>query len=229
MTTGQGATHDYKLELRGARGGGVLALDDISVDLVPLVGDQYVREENEGSTGSQGEEGANPTETPTSNTTVVNQGNATEIQPTPAQGDNNPTEKVVEGTTVTGSEEVESTVGSGDIDTSLTSPTSGTIPAAACANNSTNCTEAEMVAEEKQDTSVYGYTGEVIIIIYFAILFCSTFSQGYPRVSHSPLCLFHHPVLTLNFPHLLPHYLCLSHIPFVSFAFVLGVFAFGCP
>ena len=30
------------MELRAARGGGVLALDDVSVDLVPLVGEQYV-------------------------------------------------------------------------------------------------------------------------------------------------------------------------------------------
>merc|ERR1712088_840693 len=47
VTTGQGAAQDYKLELKAARGGGVLALDDISVDLVPLVGEQYVREEEE--------------------------------------------------------------------------------------------------------------------------------------------------------------------------------------
>ena len=45
VTTGQGSTKDYTLEVRAARGGGVLALDDISVDLVPLVGEQYVREE----------------------------------------------------------------------------------------------------------------------------------------------------------------------------------------
>ena len=30
-----------------------------------------------------------------------------------------------------------------------------------CPNNSTDCIEAELVAEGKQDTSVYGYTGEV--------------------------------------------------------------------
>merc|ERR1711974_400729 len=107
---------------------------------------------------------------PTINTTIVNQDqvNATEIQPTPAQGDNNPTDKV-EGTTVTGGEEqavseegqgVESTVGP---DISLTSTSSGSRPAA-CANNSSDCTEAELVAEEKEDTSVYGYTGEVVLI-----------------------------------------------------------------
>merc|ERR1739840_42076 len=51
-------------------------------------------------------------------------------------------------------------------------PTSGSKPAA-CANNSSNCTEAELVAEQKQDTSVYGYTGEVVLIcltVIFAIL-----------------------------------------------------------
>ena len=60
VTTEQGATGDYKLELKAARGGGVLALDDVSVDLVPLVGEQYVREEEgESSTGGQQEEGRN--------------------------------------------------------------------------------------------------------------------------------------------------------------------------
>ena len=80
MTTEQGATGEYKLELKAARGGGVLALDDVSVDLVPLVGEQYVREEGEeSSTGGQEEEGRNSTETPTIKTTVINEVNATEI------------------------------------------------------------------------------------------------------------------------------------------------------
>ena len=102
MTTEQGATGDYKLELKAARGGGVLALDDVSVDLVPLVGEQYVREEEvESSTGGQQEEGRNSTETPTIKTTVINQVNATEIQPTPSEGEKPTPENVEGGSTVT--------------------------------------------------------------------------------------------------------------------------------
>jgi len=199
VTTGQGSSKEYKLELRAARGGGVLALDDISIDLVPLVGEQYVREEEQSSTVSQEEEGIGPTDVPAINTTVGNQLNATEIQPTPTQGNNPITEKVDdEGnddgkTTVTGGEQpsseeeggqgVESTSASPDDDiNSLTSTSrpgsssSSSRPGSSspCANNSTDCTESELVGEEKQDTSVYGYTGEVVLIcltVIFAVLF----------------------------------------------------------
>ena len=135
----------------------MLALDDISVDLVPLVGEQYVREEEEGEvTGSQ-EEGGKPTEAPTIKTTAINQVNATEIQPTPSEGGNSSEEEGGEEedgrTTVKAST---ATPGSSLPPTSVSRP--------ACANNSSNCTVDELVAEEKQDTSVYGYTGEVGLI-----------------------------------------------------------------
>jgi len=188
VTTGEGSSKEYKLELRAARGGGVLALDDISIDLVPLVGEQYVREEeeeegNESSTGSQ-EEGINPTDVPAIKTTEDSQVNATKIQPTPAQG-NNPTEKVEEGkedgrTTVTGGEQAVSEEEGQGLESEATSPDINSLRptsrpgSASCANNSSNCTEAELVGEEKQDTSVYGYTGEVVLIcltVIFAVLF----------------------------------------------------------
>ena len=191
MTTGEGSSKDYKLELRAALGGGVLALDDISIDLVPLVGEQYVREEeeegNESSTGSQ-EQGINPTDAPAIDTTDGSQVNATEIQPIPAQG-SNPTEKVEEGnedgrTTVTGGEQAVSEEEGQGVESTATSPdisslTSTSRPgSASCANNSSNCTEAELVGEEKQDTSVYGYTGEVglfllkILFLQFSVKVC---------------------------------------------------------
>ena len=141
-------------------GEGVLALDDISVDQVPLVGEQYVREEEEEEEEyiSTEEEGRNPTP-PTIKTTFVNEVNATEMQPTPSEGENPTTEKV------DGRSTVEAGIGGeGGESTAVNSlvPTSGpTRPSPACANNSSNCTEAELMAEQKQDTSVYGYTGEV--------------------------------------------------------------------
>jgi len=200
VTTGQGSSKDYKLEMRAARGGGVLALDDISIDLVPLVGEQYVREEEEeeSSTGIQEEEGINPTDVPAIETTDGNQLNATETQPTPTQEGNNPTGKVEEEgskdsrTTVAGGEQpsseeegqgAESTSASPDNDINSLTPTSrpgSSSPSlkpgssSPCANNSTDCTEAEMVGEEKKDSSVYGYTGEVVLIcltVIFAVLF----------------------------------------------------------
>ena len=191
MTTGEGSSKEYKLELRAARGGGVLALDDISIDLVPLVGEQYVREEeeegNESSTGSQ-EEGINPTDVPAIKTTEDSQVNATKIQPTPAQG-NNPTEKEEEGkedgrTTVTGGEQAVSEEEGQGLESEATSPDINSLRptsrpgSASCANNSSNCTEAELVGEEKQDTSVYGYTGEVglfllkILFLQFSVKVC---------------------------------------------------------
>jgi len=196
VTTGEGSSKKYKLELRAARGGGVLALDDISIYLVPLVGEQYVREEEESSTSSQEEEGINQTtDVPAIETTVGNQLNATDIQPTPTQG-NNPTEMEEEGneegrTTVTAGEQASSEEGSQGVESTATNPdndinslTPTSIPGSSsssrpgssspCANNSTDCTEAEMVGEEKKDTSVYGYTGEVVLIcltVIFAVLF----------------------------------------------------------
>ena len=156
VTTGQGSTKDFTLEVRASRGRGVLALDDISVDLVPLVGEQYVREEEGEATGSQ-EEGGKPTEAPTIKTTAINQVNATEIQPTPSEGGNSSEDEGGEEedgrTTVKAST---ATPGSSLPPTSVSRP--------ACANNSSNCTVDELVAEEKQDTSVYGYTGEVGLI-----------------------------------------------------------------
>jgi len=186
VTTEQGATGDYKLELKAARGGGVLALDDVSVDLVPLVGEQYVREEGvESSTGGQEEEGRNSTETPTIKTTVINEVNATEIQPTPSEGENPTPENVEGGSTVTvqavsegGQGEGEEGQGEGEGGESTVGPAVSSLPPTSgpkpCANNSSNCTEAELVAEQKEDTSVYGYTGEVVLIcltVIFAILF----------------------------------------------------------
>merc|ERR1711962_97002 len=76
VTTQQGSPKTYHLELRAARGGGVLALDDVSVDLVPLVGEQYVRDEEEEDNGEE----ANPTEATTG--AHDNHNNETEMQPT---------------------------------------------------------------------------------------------------------------------------------------------------
>ena len=133
----------------------MLALDDISVDLVPLVGEQYVREEEGEATGSQ-EEGGKPTEAPTIKTTAINQVNATEIQPTPSEGGNSSEEEGGEDFGRTTVKASTATPGSSLPPTSVSRP--------ACANNSSNCTVDELVAEEKHDTSVYGYTGEVALI-----------------------------------------------------------------
>ena len=168
MTTEQGSPKTYHLELRAARGGGVLALDDVSVDLVPLVGEQYVREEEEEDDGAtiNGEE-ANPTEATTG--AHDNHNNETEIEPT------GPT---VKQTAVTGENDGRTTMAEGggehqdgseeDQEQPGVGSTAGpqgetTFPGSQppCPSNSTECIEAEMVAEGKQDTSVYGYTGEV--------------------------------------------------------------------
>ena len=145
----------------------MLALDDISVDLVPLVGEQYVREEEEEEEDiSTEEEGRNSTP-PTKKTTFVNEVNGTEMQPTPSEGENLTTEKAEGGSTVDAGIGIgEGGEGGESTEVSL-APTSGpTRPSPACANNSSNCTEAELMAEQKQDTSVYGYTGEVFLFIF---------------------------------------------------------------
>ena len=151
------------MELRAARGGGVLALDDVSVDLVPLVGEQYVRDEEEEDNGEE----ANPTGATTG--AHDNHNNETEMQPTvPASNQTAVTGESDGRTTIAeggeehqdGSEEDQEQPGVG----STAGPQGETtFPGSQppCPNNSTDCIEAEMVAEGKQDTSVYGYTGEV--------------------------------------------------------------------
>ena len=163
MTTEQGFPKTYHLELRAARGGGVLALDDVSVDLVPLVGEQYVREEEEEDNGAtiSGEDA----------TTDIhdNHNNETEMRPTVSAANQ---------TAVTGKSDGRTTMAEGggehqdgiaeDQEQPGVGSTAGpegetTSPGSQppCPSNSTDCIEAEMVAEGKQDTSVYGYTGEV--------------------------------------------------------------------
>ena len=162
------------MELRAARGGGVLALDDVSVDLVPLVGEQYVRDEEEedNRTTLNGEE-ANPTEA----TTSAHDNHNNEMQPTvPASNQTAVTGESDGRTTIAkgeeehqgGGEEDQQQPGVGSTAGPLGETTSpGSQPP--CPSNSTDCIEAEMVAEGKQDTSVYGYTGEVGPI---EIIFC---------------------------------------------------------
>merc|ERR1712013_256292 len=176
VTTEQGSPKTYHLELRAARGGGMLALDDVSVDLVPLVGEQYVRDEEEEDNGEE----ANPTGATTG--AHDNHNNETEMQPTvPASNQTAVTGESDGRTTIAeggeehqdGSEEDQEQPGVG----STAGPQGETtFPGSQppCPSNSTDCIEAEMVAEGKQDTSVYGYTGEVILIcltVVFAILF----------------------------------------------------------
>ena len=161
-------------------GEGVLALDDISVNLVPLVGEQYVREEEEEEEDiSTEEEGRNSTP-PTKKTTFVNEVNGTEMQPTPSEGENPTTEKAEGGSTVDAGIGIgEGGEGGGSTEVSLAPNSGPTRPSPACANNSSNCTEAELMAEQKQDTSVYGYTGEVVLNFS---LTNSIFSRGFTLV-----------------------------------------------
>merc|ERR1711962_1118925 len=181
VTTEQGSPKTYHLELRAARGGGVLALDDVSVDLVPLVGEQYVRDEEEedNRTTLNGEE-ANPTEATTG--AHDNHNNETEIQPTVPAANQTAVTGESEGRTTIAEGEGEHLDGSEDdqeqpgVGSTAGPQGETTFPGSQppCPRNSTNCIEAEMVAEGKQDTSVYGYTGEVILIcltVIFAILF----------------------------------------------------------
>ena len=156
------------MELRAARGGGVLALDDVSVDLVPLVGEQYVRDEEEEDDGAtiNGEE-ANPTEATTG--AHDNHNNETEMQPTvPASNQTAVTGESDGRTTIAKGEEEHQGGGEEDQQQPGVGSTAGpqgetTSPGSQppCPSNSTECIEAEMVAEGKKDTSVYGYTGEV--------------------------------------------------------------------
>ena len=156
------------MELRAARGGGVLALDDVSVDLVPLVGEQYVRDEEEEDDGAtiDGEE-TNPTEA--TDHVHDNHNNETEIEPTGPPVDPTAVTEDSDGrTTVAGGEGEHQGGGEEDQQQPGVGSTAGpqgesTFPGSQppCPNNSTDCIEAEMVAEGKQDTSVYGYTGEV--------------------------------------------------------------------
>ena len=172
-------TADYDLQLRALRGGGVVALDDLVVQAVALVGPQYVREEEEVPTTTTT---TNTTTTATNNAAVTEQlivtttikntvqsENTTDIQPTPAS--------TYKPANISQTEEPSPISSQPEISSSIVPTTS---PACSNATNSSSC-EALMMAEKAQgDDSVYGYTGEVVLIcltVVFAMLFLAMVVQ----------------------------------------------------